>query len=71
MSKHHNFKLKMTHWKDENNKRILQTEEHLFELLKEAKRHARHEDHNHKHKKIYDMDDQIIYSDGTDFESYA
>lgn len=71
MSKHHKFKLKMAHWKDENNKRTLHTEEHTFELLKEAQKHARHEDHKHKHKKIYDMDDKLIDSVDNDFDTYA
>lgn len=71
MSKHHKFKLKMTHWKDKDQKGTLHTEEHLFESLKEAREHAHHNDHKHKHKKIYNADDQIVYADVDDFETYA
>jgi len=71
MSKHHKFKLKMVHWKDEAKERTLHHEELTFESLEEAKEHAEHKDHKHKHKKIYDSDDQIVYADVDDFETYA
>jgi hypothetical protein len=71
MSKHHKFKLKMTHWKDELYNRTLQSEEHTFESLEEAKKHFHYQEHKHKHKKIYDIDDQIVYADLDDSETYA
>jgi hypothetical protein len=58
MSKRRSHKLELSHWE----KQMLLVEELMFATLEEAREHAEKEEHNHKHKKVYDWNGEVVHS---------